>query len=65
MIARDDLRAAVGSGLISEKQAADLVSLADSRRGARENLNLGDEPFEFLCLVPNLPDEMEVVSDGV
>ena len=47
MIARDDLRAAVGSGLISEKQAADLVSLADSRRGARENLNPGDEPFEL------------------
>ncbi|WP_296425280.1 hypothetical protein [Yoonia sp.] len=47
MIARDDLRAAVGSGLLTEKQAADLVSLADSRRGARENLLPGDEPFEL------------------
>lgn len=47
MIARDDLKAAVGSGLLSEKQAADLISLSDSRRGARENLNPGDEPFEL------------------
>lgn len=47
MIARDDLKAAVGSGLISEKQAADLISLSDSRRGARENLAPGDEPFEL------------------
>jgi hypothetical protein len=47
MIERDDLRAAVASGLLSEKQAADLISLSDSRRGARENLNPGDEPFEL------------------
>ena len=47
MIGRDDLRAAVGSGLLSEKQAADLISLSDNRRGARENLNPGDEPFEL------------------
>ena len=47
MIERDDLRAAVGSGLIDEKQAAGLISLSDSRRGARENLSPGDEPFEL------------------
>lgn len=47
MIADDDLRAAVGSGLISEAQAASLAALADSRRGARENLAEGDEPFEL------------------
>ncbi|TNJ45513.1 hypothetical protein [Phaeobacter sp. B1627] len=47
MITRDDLRAAVGSGLISESQAASLTSLADSRRGARERLDPGDEPFEL------------------
>ncbi|MEJ8562265.1 hypothetical protein QTO30_14215 [Yoonia sp. GPGPB17] len=47
MIERDDLKAAVGSGLISERQAAGLISLSDSRRGARENLNPGDEPFEL------------------
>lgn len=24
----------------------------------------GDEPFEFLCVVPNLPDRIELVEDG-
>lgn len=47
MISGDDLRAAVGSGLVSEAQAASLAALADSRRGAREQLTPGDEPFEL------------------
>ena len=47
MISDDDLRAAVGSGLLSEAQAASLAALADSRRGAREDLSPGDEPFEL------------------
>jgi len=47
MIGRDDLRAAVSAGILSEAQAAALISLADSRRGARENLAPGDEPFEL------------------
>lgn len=47
MIAQDDLRAAIASGLLSEKQAASLIALADSRRGAREDLADGDEPFEL------------------
>lgn len=47
MIGRDDLKAAVGAGILSESQAARLASLADSRRGARENLAPGDEPFEL------------------
>ena len=47
MINKDDLRAAVGSGLLNETQAASLAALADSRRGAREELAIGDEPFEL------------------
>jgi len=47
MIDRDDLRAATAAGVISEGQAASLASLADSRRGAREGLAAGDEPFEL------------------
>ncbi len=47
MISRDDLRAAVGSGLLTEAQAASLSALSDSRRGAREDLAPGDEPFEL------------------
>lgn len=47
MIDRDDIRAAVGSGLLTEGQAASLTALSDSRRGAREGLEPGDEPFEL------------------
>ncbi len=47
MIKPDDLRAAVSAGVLSEAQAASLASLADSRRGAREALAPGDEPFEL------------------
>lgn len=47
MISPDDLRAAVGSGLLTESQAVSLRALADSRRGAREGLDPGDEPFEL------------------
>lgn len=47
MIAQDDLRAAVGAGVLSEAQAASLAALSDSRRGAREDLAAGDEPFEL------------------
>lgn len=47
MIERDDLRAAVGAGIVTEAQAASLLSLAQSRSGARENLAPGDEPFEL------------------
>ncbi|MCB1341464.1 MAG: hypothetical protein KDK24_10465 [Pseudooceanicola sp.] len=47
MIATDDIRAAVASGLLNERQAASLTALAHSRRGAREDLDPGDEPFEL------------------
>ena len=46
MIDRDDLKAAVGSGLLTEQQAAGLIGLSDNRRGARQDLVAGDEPFE-------------------
>lgn len=47
MLGRDDLRAAVAAGIVTEAQAASLSSLAHSRNGARENLAPGDEPFEL------------------
>ncbi len=46
-ISRDDIRAAVGSGMLSEAQAASLVALADARRGVRDHLSGLDEPFEL------------------
>jgi len=47
MIAEDDIRAAVTAGVLNERQAASLTALAHSRRGAREHLTPGDEPFEL------------------
>jgi hypothetical protein len=47
MIDRDDLRASVGAGLLTEGQAAALTALADARKGARESVAPGDEPFEL------------------
>jgi hypothetical protein len=47
VIDTNDIRAAVGAGVLTESQAATLTALADSRRGAREGLDPGDEPFEL------------------
>lgn len=47
MIETDDIRASVAAGILSEKQAAALTALSHSRRGAREGLAPGDEPFEL------------------
>ncbi len=46
-LTRDDVRAAVGAGMITEAQAASLVALSESRRGVRERLDGRDEPFEL------------------
>ena len=47
MIDTDDIRASVAAGLLTEGQAASLTALAHSRKGAREGLDPGDEPFEL------------------
>ncbi|MBV6395307.1 MAG: hypothetical protein HFACDABA_00882 [Anaerolineales bacterium] len=26
--------------------------------------NIGDEPFEFLCIIPNKPDEVKIVDEA-
>jgi oxalate decarboxylase/phosphoglucose isomerase-like protein (cupin superfamily) len=26
--------------------------------------NIGDEPFEFLCMIPNKPDEIKLVEEA-
>ena len=46
-ITNDDLRAAVGAGLIDEQQAASITQLADERQGYREARSATDEPFEL------------------
>jgi hypothetical protein len=47
MMTQDDLRASVSAGIVTEAQAAALLSLVHSRQGARESLAPGDEPFEL------------------
>lgn len=46
-VTRDDLRAAVGAGLMSEAQAASLLALAEEREGVRARRSGLDEPFEL------------------
>ncbi len=46
-ITRDDLRAAVGAGLMTEAQAASLINLAEEREGVRARRTGLDEPFEL------------------
>lgn len=46
-VTRDDLRAAVGAGLMTEAQAASLISLSEERDGVRARRSGLDEPFEL------------------
>ena len=46
-VERDDLRAAVASGMISEAQAASLLALAEERAGHRAARDAREEPFEL------------------
>lgn len=46
-VTRDDLRAAVGAGLMTEAQAASLITLAEEREGVRTRRSGLDEPFEL------------------
>ena len=46
-VTRDDLRAAVASGVIDEGQAILLQTLSDQRMGYRANMVGDDEPFEL------------------
>ena len=46
-VSRDDLRAAVASGVLDEAQASKLMILSDQRQGYRANMIGDDEPFEL------------------
>ncbi|WP_298259419.1 hypothetical protein [uncultured Litoreibacter sp.] len=46
-VSRDDLRAAVSSGVLDETQASKLMILSDQRQGYRANMIGDDEPFEL------------------
>lgn len=44
---KDDIRAAVAAGALSELQAAQLLAIAEGRKGFRQYMNEDDEPFEL------------------
>lgn len=46
-LTRDDLRAAVAAGTLTEAQAASVIALAQARLDGRAALSAEDEPFEF------------------
>jgi len=46
-LTKDDLRAAVSAGSITEAQAASVLALSEARRGVRENIDGLNEPFEL------------------
>ena len=46
-ITRDDIRAAVTAGVMTEAQAASLVVLSEQRSGVRKHVDGLDEPFEL------------------
>ena len=46
-LTREDLRAAIAAGILTEAQAARLSALGQEREGKRATLPQEDEPFEF------------------
>ena len=46
-VSRDDLRAAVASGVLDEAQATRLIALADQRQGYRANM-IGDDEVAYV-----------------
>ena len=46
-LTREDIRAAVGAGIVSETQAASMMALARVRSEEREQVSGPDEPFEL------------------
>ncbi|MEM9902284.1 MAG: hypothetical protein AAF865_13130 [Pseudomonadota bacterium] len=46
-LSRDDLRAAVAAGMLTEAQAASVLVLSEERQGVRERTGGLDEPFEL------------------
>lgn len=46
-LSRDDIRAAVAAGVVTEAQAAGLIVLSEQRAGVRRHVDGLDEPFEL------------------
>ena len=60
-ILRGRARVVIGEEVL-EVQRNDVVYIPAGVPHSYENL--GEEPFEFLCLVPNLPDETTILTSA-
>jgi len=56
-------RARIGIGEETyEVNAGDVVFIPEGAIHFYDNI--GDEPFEFLCIIPNKPDEIKIVDEA-
>jgi len=60
-VLRGHARIGIGDD-IHEVRAGDVVFIPEGIVHYYENI--GEEPFEFLCIVPNKPDEIKIVGEG-
>jgi quercetin dioxygenase-like cupin family protein len=59
-VLRGRARVAVGAD-VHEVTAGDVLYIP---AGTPHSYEVVEAPFEFLCLVPNLPDKLEILGDG-
>jgi quercetin dioxygenase-like cupin family protein len=59
-VLRGKARVAVGSD-VHEVGAGDVLYIP---AGMPHSYEVVEAPFEFLCLVPNLPDKLEILGEG-
>ena len=60
-VLRGQARIGIGEE-IHDVRAGDVVFIPEGVIHFYENT--GEEPFEFLCIIPNKPDEIKVIGEG-
>ena len=60
-VLRGHARIGIGDD-VHEVRAGDVVFIPGGVIHFYENI--GDEPFEFLCIVPNKPDEIKIIQEA-
>ena len=60
-VLRGHARIGIGED-VHEVNAGDVVFIPEGVVHFYENI--GEEPFEFLCVVPNKPDDIKIVGEG-
>ena len=60
-VLRGHARIGLGDGIV-EVRTGDVVFIPEGMVHFYENI--GDEPFEFLCIIPNREDRITIVDEG-